>query len=158
MADTSFKAKPGSMGEQHVLVDATITATPFTSGGTVRHLRALPQGDINVQGRTNLFFYKDGVLGFPSATAPTFTGTVVARVVKRLAGGSFVPLSGDASVTTGQAQFTQLRFPALATVTDAQRTINEGEWVGVEIVNAGGTVSAQPGAIDFTLRFAVLRG
>ncbi len=156
--DTSFKAKPGSMGEQHITSGTVVTTTPFTSAGTVRHVRALPQSNINVQGRTNLYHYKDGVLAFPSATTPTFTGTVVARVVKRETGGTFVALSGDASVTTGQAQFSQLRFPPLATVTDAQRTINEGEWVGVEIVNAGGTVTQQPGAIDFNLRFAVMRG
>jgi hypothetical protein len=158
MADTSFKHKPGSAGEEYYVVGETVLATPFTSGGTVNHLRPVAQSDINIAGRTNRYFYKDAVLGFPSATTPTFTGTVTARVVKRNAAGTIINLSGTASITTGQAQFSLFRFPPLATVTDSQRSIEEGEWVGLQIINAGGTVSQQPGGIMFDVRLAVLRG
>lgn len=158
MADTSFKAKPGSAGETYINVNETVTATPFASGATVTHWRPLPQSDINVQGRTNRYFYRDAVVAFPSATTPTFTGTVTARVVKRTAAGGVVNLSGLANITTGQAQFSTLRFPPLATVTDGQRTVEENEWIGVQIVNSGGSVSQQPGAVMFDIRLAILRG
>ncbi len=157
--DTAFKPRPGSYGETHCVLNKTVTATPITSGGTVQHYVAVPQAESVALGRgPNIFFYKDATLALLSGTAPAFTGTVTVQVVKRTTAGVVTPLSATASLTTGAAQFTQLRFGPLAGVTDAQRTINEGEVIGLQIVNAGGTVSTQPGAIDFSLRLAVLRG
>jgi hypothetical protein len=157
MANSHFNPKAGDFGEQHIAVTRTLPTAVIGASATVRHYLPLPAAELSQEPFTDLYFYKGGALVFGGATSST-AGTVTARVVKRNAAGTIIPLSANRTIPSGTALGAILSFPILNTATDQQRTIrpSAGDTIAIE-VTASSTVSTQPGDVQAAVKLAVLR-
>ncbi len=157
MADTGFNPKAGDFGEQHIALSRTLPTNVITASNTVRHFLPLTASELSMANMTDIYFYKGGALVF-GGTASSTAGTVTARIVKRNAAGTIIPLSALRTIPTGTGTGTILSFPILNTATDQARTIrpNAGDTLAVE-VTASSTVTTQPGDVQAAVKLAVLR-
>lgn len=159
MAMTAFSPAPGNFGEEYCYMTRTLPTAVITAANTVRHMMPIGAAEVTAANQTEMVYYKGGALVI-GGTAPSFTQATTARVVKRSSGGTITPLSSTVTIANGQAQFSVLPFPLLATATDNDRTVrpHAGDTVLIEVTNAAtGTVSTQPGDVQAALKFAVLR-
>lgn len=157
MTATHFNPKPGDFGEQHIALSRELPANPITASNTVRHYLPIVASEIALSSMSEMLYYKGGALVF-GGTTPTLAGATTARMVKRLAAGTIVPLSATVTIASGQATGSVLAFPILNTATDNDRTIrpNSGDTLLVEITTAG-AVSQQPTSVLASAKLAVLR-
>jgi hypothetical protein len=157
MGITDFRPKAGDFGEQHIAVTRTLPTAVIGASATVRHYMPLPAAELSAEPFTDLYFYKGGALTFGGATSST-AGTVTARVVKRNAAGTFIPISSTRTIPTGTTAGTVFTFPRLTTATDDQRTVRPqaGDTLWIEVV-ASSTVTTPPGDTQAALKLAVLR-
>ena len=157
MANSHFNPKAGDFGEQHIAVTRTLPTAVITASNTVRHYMPLPAAELSAEPFTDLYFYKGGALTFGGTTSST-AGTVTARVVKRNAAGTIIPLSATRTIPTGTALGTILSFPILSTATDQARTIrpSAGDTIAIEVTATAG-VTTQPGDVQAAVKLAVLR-
>ncbi|MFO0240302.1 hypothetical protein [Gemmatimonas sp.] len=159
MAISHFVPAPGNYGENYIAVGRTLPATAITAAGTIRHFIGVPASPLTATGRSELLYFKGGALTF-GGTASSTTGAVTARIVKRLSGGTIVPISGTVTIPTGTGTGVVLAVPLLAVASDNDLTLkpNAGEALAVEITQAGGgTVATQPGDVQVAVKMAVLR-
>jgi hypothetical protein len=159
MAVTGFNPAPGNYGEEYIALTRTLPTAVITAANTVRHMMPITAAPVALANQTEMLYYKGGALVI-GGTAPSFTQTTTARVVKRSVGGTITPLSAPVTIASGQAQFSVLVFPLLPTATDTDLTIRPqaGDTVLIEVTNGpSGTVTTQPGDVQAGLKFAVLR-
>jgi hypothetical protein len=157
MGITDFRPKAGDFGEQHIAVSRTLPTAWITASNTVRHILPITASDVDQANATDMYYYKGGALTVGSGTSNT-AGTVTARVVKRNAAGTFIPISSTRTIPTGTTAGTVFTFPRLDAVTADQRTVRPqaGDTLWIEVV-ASSTVTTPPGDTQAALKLAVLR-
>lgn len=156
MPTTHFVPAPGNYGETYIAVGRTLPTAVIGASATVRHVMPVPASQITAF--KELLFYKGGQLEVGGAAVSSFAGAVTARMVKRVTGGTIVPLSASVTITTGTTAFDKWVFPVLTTATQADLTIrpNDGDSLCVEIT-ATSTVTTQPADVVVCCKLAVLR-
>ena len=157
MPNSHFNPKAGDFGEQHIALSRTLPTAVITASGTVRHFMPITASELSLEPFTDLYFYKGGALVVGGATSST-AGTVTARVVKRNAAGTIIPMSATRTIPSGTAAGAVLTFPILATATDDIKTIrpSAGDSVAIEVTATAG-VTTQPGDVQAAIKLAVGR-
>lgn len=157
MSISFYSPKAGDFGEQHIAVSRTLPTAVIAASSTVRHFMPITASELSIEPHTDLYYYKGGALVFGGATSST-AGTVTARVVKRNAAGTIIPMSATRTIPSGTAAGAVLNFPILGTATDDIKTIrpSAGDTVAIEITATAG-VTTQPGDVQAAVKLAVVR-
>jgi hypothetical protein len=157
MPNSHFNPKAGDFGEQHIAVSRTLPTAVITASNTVRHFMPITASELSLEPYTDLYFYKGGALVF-GGTASSTAGTVTARVVKRNAAGTIIPLSSTRTIPTGTGTGVVLTFPILTTATDDIKTIrpSAGDSLAIEVTASAG-VTTQPADVQAAIKLAVVR-